>query len=164
MLLYLIRHAEAVERGSPGAGRDFDRALTPQGNAQTRALAEAFARLKLPVDEVVSSPLVRAYQTATGLLDVWRPGARPVTHDALSPERLKPAKLSEFLADVPGDAVAVIGHMPDLGAYAEWLLGAPEGTIQLAKAAAACVEFKGDPAKAGGKLHWLVTPSFLSVE
>ncbi len=161
MLLYLIRHAEAVERGSPGAGRDFDRALTPHGHAQTRALADAFARLKLTVDEVVSSPLVRAYQTGAGLLDVWRPGARPVTHDALSPERLKPAKLSEFLAGVPGDAVAVVGHMPDLGAYAEWLLGAPSGAIQLAKAAAACIEFKGDPIKAGGKLHWLIPPEWV---
>ena len=105
MILYLIRHAEAVELGSPGAARDFDRALTPRGHAQTRALAEAFARLKLPVDEVVASPLVRAHQTAVGLLDVWQPGARPITYDALSPERLKPAKLSDFLAEVPGKRI-----------------------------------------------------------
>ena len=160
MRLYLIRHAEAVGRGSPGAGREFDRALTAHGHAQTRALAEAFARLKLTVDEVVSSPLVRAYQTATGLLDVWRPGARPVTHDALAPDRLKPGKLSEFLAE-RGSAVAAVGHMPDLGAYAEWLLGAPADSIQLAKAAAACIEFKSDPAKGEGKLLWLVPPDFL---
>ena len=161
MLLYLVRHAEAVERDAPGAGHDFDRALTPHGHAQTRALAEAFARLNLTVDEVVTSPLVRAYQTAAGLVDVWRPGAKPITFDALAPERLKPAKLSEFLGDVFGDRVAAVGHMPDLGAYAEWLLGIPAGSVQLAKGAAACIEFKGDPAKGEGKLHWLVSSEWV---
>src|SRR5438477_9803902 len=88
MLLYLIRHAEAVELGSPGAARDFDRALTPHGRAQARALGEAFARLKLPVDVVVASPLVRAHQTAVELLAALQPDTRPVTCDQLAPERL----------------------------------------------------------------------------
>jgi phosphohistidine phosphatase len=160
MLLYLIRHAEAVELGSPGAAHDFDRALTPHGRAQARALAEAFARLKLPVDAVVASPLVRAHQTATELLGVWSPDARPVTCDALALDRLKPGKLSDFLAAVPGDRLAAVGHMPELGAYADWLLGAPDGSIHFAKAGAACIEFKGDPEKAAGRLRWLVTPEW----
>ena len=160
MRLYLIRHAEAVELGSPGAARDFDRALTPHGRDQSRALAHAFARLKLPVDAVVASPLVRAHQTAVELLSVLQPGGRPVTCDQLAPERLKPGKLSDFLAAVPGAAVAVVGHMPELGAYVEWLTGAADGSVPMAKAAAACVTFKGDPAKAGGKLEWVVTPDW----
>ncbi len=160
MLLYLIRHAEAVELGTPGAARDFDRALTPHGRDQTRALAEAFVRLKLSVDAVVASPLVRAHQTAVELLNVWQPGARVVTCDQLSPDRLKPGKLSDFLALVPGDRVAAVGHMPEIGTYAEWLIGAAEGSIPLAKAAAACVEFKNDPGKAAGKLKWLATPEW----
>ena len=99
MLLYLIRHAEAVELGSPGAARDFDRGLTPRGRDQSRALAEAFVRMRLPVDAVAASPLVRAHQTAVELLSVWHPGARVVTCDHLSPERLKPGKLADFLAE-----------------------------------------------------------------
>lgn len=160
MLLYLIRHAEAVEPGSPGAARDFDRALTARGRDQARALADAFARLKLPVDAVVASPLVRAHQTAAELVGVWHPGGRPVTCDLLAPERLRPGKLSDFLAAVPGDSVAAVGHMPELGAYVEWLIGAAAGSIPLAKAAAACVAFAGDPAKAAGELRWVVTPDW----
>ena len=159
MLLYLIRHAEAVDLGSPGAARDFDRVLTPHGRDQARALADAFVRLKLPVDAVVASPLVRAHHTAVELLNVWHAGA-VVTCDQLSPERLKPGKLSDFLAAVPGDAIAAVGHMPELGGYVEWLIGAAEGSVPLAKAAAACVAFKGDPAKGAGKLHWLATPEW----
>jgi phosphohistidine phosphatase len=160
MLLYLIRHAEAVELGSPGATRDFDRVLTAHGHDQARALAEAFVRLKLPVDAVLASPLARAHQTAAELLAVWQPRARVVTCDHLAPEHLKPNKLSDFLAAVPGERLAAVGHMPELGAYAEWLLGAAEGSLHFAKIAAACLEFRGDPEKAGGKLHWLVPPDW----
>jgi phosphohistidine phosphatase len=160
MLLYLIRHAEAVELGSPGAARDFDRALTPHGLGQSRALAEAFVRLKLPADAAAASPLVRAHQTAAELLAVWQPGTRVITCDHLAPERLRPGKLSDFLAAIPGERVAAVGHMPEIGAYAEWLLGAAPGSIAMAKAAAMCVAFKGDPAKAAGKLQWLATPEW----
>ena len=160
MLLYLIRHAEAVELGTPGAARDFDRALTHHGRDQARALAEAFVRLKRPVEAVVASPLVRAHQTAVELLNVWQPGARVVTCDHLTPEHLKPGKLSDFLANIPGEHVAAVGHMPEIGAYAEWLIGAAEGSIPMVKASAVCVEFKGDPAKGAGKLQWIVTPDW----
>jgi phosphohistidine phosphatase len=162
MLLYLIRHAEAVELGAPGAGRDFDRTLTAHGHDQARALAGAFARLGLSVDAVVASPLVRAHQTAVDLLAVWQPDARVVTCDHLAPERLKPSRLSDFLAAVPGERIAAVGHMPELGTYAEWLIGAAGGSLHLVKAAAACLEFRGDPDKAAGKLHWIVTPDWFS--
>lgn len=160
MLLYLIRHAEAVELGSPGAARDFDRVLTPHGHAQARALGEAFARLKLSLDAVAASPLVRAHQTAAGLLAVVQPEARPVTCDHLALGRLKPAKLSEFLAAVAGTHVAAVGHMPELAGYLEWLVGAPEGSMPLEKAACACVTFAGPPARAAGQLKWVVTPDW----
>ncbi|MCS6866730.1 MAG: histidine phosphatase family protein [Gemmataceae bacterium] len=160
MRLYLIRHAEAVELGAPGATRDFDRVLTAHGREQARALAEVFVKRQLPVDAVVASPLVRAHQTAVELLNVWQPAARVITCDYLAPERLKPGKLSDFLADIPGQRIAAVGHMPEIGYYLEWLLGAIEGSLPLAKAAVACVDFKNDPAKAAGKLQWLVTPEW----
>lgn len=168
MLLYLIRHAEAEILGTGGITRDFDRPLTARGRSQSRALAEAFVRLGLTVDTVVASPLVRAYQTAKELLAVWHSGDRPVTCDELAFDKLKPAKLSSFLAEIPAHsdrtpsrgekAVAAVGHMPDLAAYLEWLLGAAPGTIRMAKAAAACIKFKGDPGRAVGVLDWLVSP------
>ncbi|MBA4065546.1 MAG: protein phosphatase [Isosphaera sp.] len=173
MLLYLIRHAEAGEAGGGVAG-DFDRPLTALGRGHCRALAGAFARRGLAVDAVATSPLVRAYQTAAELLAVWNPEARPVTCDELAPGRLKPARLSGFLAGLPAfgprfpshaeKAVAAVGHMPDLGGYLEWLLKAAPGTVGLAKAAAACVRFDGDPGPGTGVLEWVVTPSWYSEE
>lgn len=160
MILYVVRHAEAVELGTPGAARDFDRALTPHGRDQARALASALVNLKYGADAVVASPLVRAHQTAVELMDLWVPGGRVTTCDALAPNRYKPGKLAEFLASVPGDRVAVVGHMPDLGAFVEWLIGAAEGTVPLAKAACACVEFAGAPVRAAGELRWLAGPEW----
>jgi len=172
MLLYLVRHAEAVELGTNGATRDFDRPLTDRGRKQSRELAEAFAKRGIVVDAVAASPLVRAHQTATELLAVWHPGTRPVTCDELAIEKLKAAKLTAFLAALPArgprhpsrdeKAVVAVGHMPDLGEYVEWLLGAAPGSIQMAKAATACVRFKGDPGRGTGELLWLVTPEWSS--
>jgi phosphohistidine phosphatase len=158
--LYLIRHAEAVDPGTAGAHLDFDRPLTLHGRDQARSLALAFVRHGLTVDAIVASPLVRAHQTAVELAHVLLPESRVVTCDQLAPERLKPGKLSEFLADVPGERVAAVGHMPELGAYAEWLIGSADGSLPLAKAAVACIQFRGDPVKATGKLLWLVTPEW----
>lgn len=170
LLLYLIRHAEAEDVGSGGITRDFDRHLTAHGRNQARLLAQTFLKHHLPVDTVAASPLVRAYQTAVEFLSILAPGMRPVTCDELAIEKLKPQRLSEFLTHVPprGDrtpsreekAVAAIGHMPDLGAYLEWLIGASAGAIPMAKAGVACVSFEDAPAKASGKLLWHVTPEW----
>jgi phosphohistidine phosphatase len=113
---------------------------------------------------------VRAHQTAAEFVSVLAPSLRVVTCDELAHGKLKPGKLSDFLASLPsaGDrlptreskAVAAVGHMPDLAEYCEWLMGAAPGTIGLAKAGAACLSFKGDPARAEGALEWLVTPEW----
>lgn len=169
MLLYLIRHAEAENLGG-SITRDFDRPLTDRGREQSRNLATAFAARGIVVDAVAASPLLRAHQTATELLNLWMPGTRPVTCDELATDQLKPAKLSSFLVAVPPKgsrvpsraekSVAAVGHMPDLGAYAEWLIGAAPGTIHFAKAAAALVSFRDEPARASGTLEWLVSPEW----
>jgi phosphohistidine phosphatase len=170
LLLYLIRHAEAEDIGLGGVSRDFDRPLTAHGRNQTRILAQTFARRQFVVDAIAASPLVRAYQTAVDFLSILAPAMRPVTCDELAIDKLKPHRLSEFLAHLPpnGDriptreekAVAAVGHMPDLGTYLEWLIGATAGTIHLAKAGAACVRFEDGPAKGSGELQWLVTPEW----
>ncbi len=169
MLLYLIRHAEAEDLGGTLV-RDFDRPLTAKGRTQSESLAKAFVKRGIVVDTVVASPLVRAHQTATELLAVWAPGTRPVTCDELAIGSLKPAKLTTWLLELPAHgaripsraekAIAAVGHMPDLGTYLEWLLGAAPETIRFAKAGAACVRIKDEPTRGCGVLEWLITPEF----
>lgn len=169
MLLYLIRHAEA-EPASGTTTRDFDRPLTEQGRRQVAALADALRRRGVVLDAVATSPLVRAYQTASELIAALNSGLRPVTCDELAVDRLRPSKLSDWLAQLTprgvrmptraDKAVAAVGHMPDLGQYLEWLIGAAPGSVALAKAGAACLRFPSEPARGSGQLLWLVTPEW----
>ena len=64
MMLYLMRHGLAVEPGSPGFKMDADRALTHKGRRQLRKIARAMKGMELEFDLILSSPFVRARQTA----------------------------------------------------------------------------------------------------
>jgi phosphohistidine phosphatase len=161
MDLYLIRHAEAVPLGQGGIEDDAARPLTQAGKAQCRALAHALLRLGVRLDKVVSSPLLRARQTAEGVLEHWpEPTPEVLLCDALAPDG-KRRKLLRYLRDLEADAVGVVGHNPDLSVFAAWLIGPKGAQVELSKAGVAHIEFDdGRPGKGNGLLTWLVTPEW----
>src|SRR5437588_7224866 len=104
MRLYLVRHAEAAP-GEP----DELRALTDRGHEQARELAERLAADGLQPAVVLSSPLLRARQTASTL-------ARALGCACDADERLAPGATPEqIVAAVSerGDVVVAVGHQPD---------------------------------------------------
>ncbi len=112
MRLFLIRHCEAAP-GHP----DEMRALTAGGREAARALGEQLRRERL--DAVVSSPLLRARETADAI-------AKAVGVEAQIDERLAPGATAEDLraAVAPlGDTVAAVAHQPDCGIAVETLTG-----------------------------------------
>ena len=145
--LLLLRHGIAEERGT---GRpDAERALTEQGRRRTRAVAERLVALGLGGTEAVSSPLVRAVETAeiasqAGLL---APGGSPAFRidAALAPGGDPGPLIRAFQARAADQSrqlgfpprLVLVGHEPDLGDLAARLLGAPCGTIALKKAGVA---------------------------
>jgi phosphohistidine phosphatase len=158
--LYLVRHAEAVDLGGEVA-TDFDRPLTPHGISQAEKLAAALQKAGAVPEVVATSPLVRAVQTAERLAAVLTPGKEPYVLDRLALDQLKPRKLSQDAAAL-GESVLLVGHMPDIAAYAGWLLGTGTGVIDFPKAAAAGFEIAdGAKWKGGGRLLWLVPPAFV---
>jgi phosphohistidine phosphatase len=160
MHLYLIRHADAVPLGEHGISNDPDRPLTSQGQDQCRSLAEALTRQGVHLDRLVTSPYLRAHQTAEGLLE-HLPGPHPelVVCDDLTPGS-KRRRLTRFLRDLEAESVAIVGHNPDLSVYLAWLLGNKNVQIELAKAGVARVEFEGRVGKSTGTLAWMVTPDW----
>jgi phosphohistidine phosphatase len=114
MRLLLIRHAEAAP-GEP----DELRALTPAGHEQARQLGERLRAEGLEADAVLSSPLLRARQTAN---DLGFGQAEP--HDALSPG----AAVEEVRAAVKGrgETVIAVGHQPDCSEIAAALGAGPD--------------------------------------
>jgi phosphohistidine phosphatase len=114
MRLYVVRHAEAAP-GDP----DELRALTPGGREQAKALAESLSNEQPPLDAVVSSPLLRARETASAIAEAC--GLRAEVDERLAPG----ATAAHFRAAAAGrgEHVALVGHQPDCGEAVAELAG-----------------------------------------
>jgi phosphohistidine phosphatase len=160
MDLYLIRHADAQPLGEGGIQDDAERPLTTEGHKQCGPLAAALQRQGVRLEAIVTSPLLRARQTAEGLRKgLTAPVPELHTCDHLAPGG-KRRKLTRFLRGLGVPSVAIVGHQPDLNLYAGWLIGARAAQIELAKAGVACIHFEDDPDKGDGVLTWMVTPQW----
>jgi phosphohistidine phosphatase len=161
--LYFIRHADAVPLGEQDITADEDRPLTEAGQAQARQVGAALRRRGVALDLILTSPLVRARQTAEGLLADW-PAPAPELRDCdlLAPDK-KRRKLARALNDLDKERVALVGHEPDLSAALAWLIGSKKARLEMAKAAVACVAFDAplEIDKGAGTLLWLVPPRWL---
>ena len=117
MRLFLIRHADA-EAGDP----DELRHLSPAGREQARALGKQLAADGIRPNAVLTSPLLRARETAQEL-------ARPVGLEPEPDERLAPGATAEAVraaAEERGETVVVVGHQPDCSKIAAELTGGLE--------------------------------------
>jgi phosphohistidine phosphatase len=117
MRLYIVRHAKA-EDGEP----DELRSLTGEGRESARALGKRLAAEGVRPDAVLTSPLLRARETAAEI-------GKAVGVDPQSDERLSPGATPEDIrasASGRGETVVVVGHQPDCGRAAAALTGEPE--------------------------------------
>ncbi|MBV5257902.1 phosphohistidine phosphatase SixA [Synechococcus moorigangaii CMS01] len=118
MELYFFRHGIAVERS--GKIADAERPLTAKGEARTRLVAKRLGQLGLYFEGILTSPLVRARQTAMILAEAQL-GPQPQVFQGLAPG----GSLGAFLAwleqwDAAPDAkLIIVGHQPELGEWAE---------------------------------------------
>jgi phosphohistidine phosphatase len=118
MRITLIRHGAAGEAAS-----DEDRALTTKGRAAVRRVAGALARRKVRFDLVVTSPLVRAVQTAEIIVQRLAYAGEVVIDRRLVPEA-SPARLLAFLRALDSETrVALVAHEPILSEVACAVLG-----------------------------------------
>lgn len=123
MKVFLVRHAQA-ESGEP----DELRALTQHGLTQAREVGERLVRDGVRPDAILSSPLLRARQTADAI-------ARATGADAESEERLAPGATADDLRDAVagrGATVVVVGHQPDCSQIAAAVSGGPEPPFKTA--------------------------------
>ena len=165
MRLYLFRHADAIPRGTPGYARDAQRPLTHKGRVQARQVAQGLKRLKVAPGLILTSPYVRAAQTAEAAAAVF--GARIAVKelDALRAEA-NPQETSRALRVLEGQqALLLVGHEPHISAWlGELVAGSSRLRCLFKKAGVACVEVERLPPPAGsGTLRWLMTPKQLAL-
>lgn len=162
MDLYLVRHAVAFNRDYEQWPNDADRPLTSEGEGGFRLAAGGLSSVVSRVEVLLSSPYIRAWQTAEILSDEasW---PAPDVFSALKPD-VPPYKIALALrTHAEAASLALVGHRPSLHELAAYLLTG-EGdmlNIGLKKGGAACIRFDDAPERAGGKLLWLLTPKIL---
>jgi phosphohistidine phosphatase len=161
MELLIVRHAIAFERDRHRWRDDGARPLSPAGIRRARKAASGLKGFTEAPDRLLTSPLVRARQTAQILTDVagW-PQAEETSE--LSPGRSALAVLN-LLGKDRSALVALVGHQPGLGALlTACLLGDGASLpIEMKKNAVACVSFEGSPRAGSAFLKWLATPRML---
>ena len=164
MQLILVRHAEAVDAQSSSTQADEARVLTPRGQRQADGLKDAFRRLGILPDVIASSPAIRAKHTADALGSLLPTGSEITVTDKLAVDQLRPRKLSKEIVEYDADTIVIVGHMPDLGIYAAWVLGAGDRILRFEKAGAACFRVDGKEIQEGaGVLEWFITPEWYTV-
>lgn len=158
MKLYLLRHAMAVDHGTPGVTEE-QRPLTPEGAAKMRSAANGMKRLGVEFDALLSSPLLRARQTADIVASVYGVPNLLKELPALKPGE-SPQKLWVALKPYARcRQVMLVGHEPSLSELVSILLtGRPRAVNMDFKKGGLClVEIDAVPPKSHGILHWLAT-------
>ena len=159
MEIFLLRHAIAVERAEH-EGPDEERALTAEGRRKLKCVARAMRNLELSFEVILSSPLVRALQTAEIVAASLRLKDRLQVTDWLAPSA-SPGKQVAWLKSLqpsPG-TVLLVGHEPNFSELTSHLLtGGRLLSINFKKAGLCKVT--ADPVAAGrATLEWLLTPN-----
>jgi phosphohistidine phosphatase len=158
MRLLIIRHAIAVPHGTPDVPED-QRPLTPRGEKRFRAAAAGLARICRRPDLILTSPLVRARQTADIAAAAWG-RIEPQEEEALAGGSFEQiAAVVDKLAKKR--LVAVVGHEPDVSSLLAGVLGTSASErLTFKKGGAALVDVPGRLAE-GGALVWYVPPRIL---
>lgn len=161
MDLILIRHAEAGDR-DPATWPDDDlRPITEEGVAKQRQTAKAMKKLGIAFDFLVTSPRLRAQKTAEVLAEAYKWKEAPLEAEQLG-EGYSPAALFKFLAKFPpGSTVALVGHEPDLSAFAAHGIGDGSAAITLKKSGVIGIGFDGPAEEGRGRLTFLLKPGHL---
>ncbi len=154
--IYLVRHGVAEDFSS--SGRDFDRRLTAEGHDKMARAAEGLAALNVGVDLLVSSPLVRARETADDLAVAF-PAARREVWDELAcgvDDFALTARLEEV---APSESIMLVGHEPDIGELlAYWLTGRTSGFLtRVRKGSVSCLLAAGFPPSGVATFEWMMT-------
>jgi phosphohistidine phosphatase len=155
--LFFLRHGQAGSRGD-WHGDDTQRPLTAEGKKRMAQEAAGIRALGLSLDLIVSSPLVRAYQTAQIVAKAQGNGVGLVRDARLRPG-FGPTHLAAILQEHgQTQGMMLVGHEPDFSETVGHVTGG--SCVVMKKGSLACVQLD-DPASLRGRLVWLIPPKVL---
>ena len=159
MKLYLLRHGDAGDAGDPKV-KDSEWALTPKGSQRTKQLAEALAQMEISFDVILSSPLVRARETAEIIARGLKFAGKVEMTEALTPFGSMENIVHQLstLRPVPKN-VLLVGHEPYLSGFISLLCtGGPGLGPEMKKGALCRLEVAAPTCGKCATLEWLLPP------
>jgi phosphohistidine phosphatase len=160
MLLYLLRHGIAAPRGAKPYPND-DRPLTEEGIEKMSKSADGIIHVVDDVDIILTSPLVRAAETARIVAKALHGESKLQVCNELAPGNSLHHLLIYMAKFKKLKSVMMIGHDPDLSYFASALLGKKTLIIEFKKGSLCCIEVTTIPSRRDGTLLWHLTPKQL---
>ena len=159
MDIYVVRHAIAAERG-PEWPDDTERPLVERGVARFKEAVDGLVWLDAVIDEIFTSSLVRARQTAD-LLSAGLPARPPVrVLEQLAPGHSPQETLRQLAHETRKRRVALVGHEPGLGDLIGHLVGM-KTSVPMKKGGVCRIDVESLSPARPGVLVWLLTPKIL---
>ncbi len=166
--LYLMRHGIAANLGEGGILNDADRPLTLDGRTRMKQAAAGIKKLEIKFNVILTSPLLRARQTAEAVAEVLDLQHRVKILESLAPGRAfiegegQNAEIFLELGSYQFDKALLVGHMPDLSELASYLLtGNRNLNIEFKKGTICAIEVTSLPPRGPGLLCWQMSPKQL---
>jgi len=159
MILYIVRHGIAMDPTDPKSPPEPERPLTAKGVQKTRAAALGMQALGAKPDIFITSPYVRAAQTAEVFAEALGfPPEKIRASDALKPGG-NPEEFIKEISKLRVKEVMCFGHAPHLDQLIYLLAGGKGVFTALKKAGVACFEHASSHGR--WELRWLATPKML---
>ena len=163
MRIYLIRHSNAVEQGVAEYQDDSRRPLTEKGRDKMTEIASALRKLGVNPDLIVSSPYLRARETAEILAKVLKYKKELLFNDSLVPAGTPEQIIGEINEKYTVGELMLVGHEPCLGILIGTLAaGAPNLVIDLKKGGVCCISSDDLHADRKAVLEWLLSPKIVT--
>jgi phosphohistidine phosphatase len=160
MNLFILRHGIAAEPDAPGIKTDAERPLIPKGEQRLREAAAAMERMELSFDAIISSPYLRAKQTAEIVAKHFKLQKKLAFSDDLIPGGNPQALIRQIndLKPAP-ENILLVGHEPYLGRLIALLAaGTPTAMIEMKKGSLCKLEAEELECGHCAMLAWLLTP------
>jgi phosphohistidine phosphatase len=161
MQLYIVRHGIAIDREDPNCPPDPERFLTDEGMEKTKQVAKGVAEIGAVPDLMLSSPYLRAVQTAEIFASALEQNKQKIRKSDLLLPGADPMQLFRELAkEKEASAVFIFGHAPHLDDLIATAIGSKHHVTALKKAGVALVELRR-MVPPSGELVWIATPKML---
>jgi phosphohistidine phosphatase len=163
MNLYVIRHAIAVDEATSDYTSDSERPLTDKGRKKMRQIAKALRHLGVEFDLILSSPYVRACETAEILANVFKMKSKIVFSDHLIPDGNPELLIGEINEKHSVDSLAIVGHEPHLSSLVG-LLASEGSKLEITLKKGGVCHLSADDLHHQdhrATLEWLLTPGIL---